>query len=112
MTCGTDQRTEVRFASFLSGGFITAPFAFCVITFEPIEVHTCSAPQNDWLNFCFEKDILQMAKIGYKWSKIVYLHLFIVISTPKSKKQNAPLCTGSLAPADFSCAIFIQTNFQ
>ena len=58
------QCTEVRFASFLSGGFITAPFAFCVITFEPIEVQIRSAPQNDRLNFRFEKNILQMAKIG------------------------------------------------
>ena len=26
---------------------VTAPFAFCVITFEPIEVQTRSAHQND-----------------------------------------------------------------
>ena len=25
-------------------------FAFCVITFEPIKIQTCSAPQNDRLN--------------------------------------------------------------
>ena len=25
-------------------------FAFCVITFEPIKIQTCSAPQNDSLN--------------------------------------------------------------
>ena len=31
--------------------------AFCVITFEPIEIQTCSAPQNDRLNFSFVKDI-------------------------------------------------------
>ena len=54
----------MRFASLLSGEFITAPFAFCVIAFKPIEVQTCLARQNDQLNFCFEKDILQMAKIG------------------------------------------------
>ena len=30
-------------------------FAFCALTFEPIEVQTCSAPQNDWLNFTFER---------------------------------------------------------
>ena len=30
---------------------------FCVITFEPIEFQTCSAPQNDCLNFSFVKDI-------------------------------------------------------
>ena len=47
---------------------VTAPFAFCVITFEPIEVQTCSAPQNDRLNLSFVKDIaenwLEMVK---KW---------------------------------------------
>ena len=32
-------------------------FAFCVITFEPIKIKTCSAPQNDRLNFSFVKDI-------------------------------------------------------
>ena len=28
----------------------------CVITFEPIEVQTCSAPQNDRLNHIFVND--------------------------------------------------------
>ena len=32
-------------------------FAFCVITFEPIEVQTHSAPQNGHLNLSFVKDI-------------------------------------------------------
>jgi hypothetical protein len=32
-------------------------FAFCVITSEPIEVQTRSAPQNDRLNISFVKDI-------------------------------------------------------
>ena len=32
---------------------LTASFAFCVITFESIEVQTCSAPQNDRLNLSF-----------------------------------------------------------
>ena len=31
-------------------------FAFCVISFEPIEIQTCSAPQNDCLNLSFVKD--------------------------------------------------------
>ena len=31
--------------------------AFCVITFGPIKVKTCSAPQNDHLNLSFVKDI-------------------------------------------------------
>ena len=41
---------------------VTAPFAFCVITFEPIEVQTFLAPQNDRLN-------LRWRKIVKKWSK-------------------------------------------
>ena len=32
-------------------------FAFCVIIHEPIKIQTCSAPQNDRLNFVFMKDI-------------------------------------------------------
>ena len=36
---------------------VTALFVFCVITFQPIEVQTCSAPQNDRLNLSFVKDI-------------------------------------------------------
>ena len=31
-------------------------FAFCVITFEPIKIQTCSASQNDRLNVSFVKD--------------------------------------------------------
>jgi hypothetical protein len=30
-------------------------FCICVITFEPIKFKTCSAPQNDSLNFSFVK---------------------------------------------------------
>ena len=41
--------------------FVTS-FAFCVITFEPIEVQTCSAPQNDRLNLVFVKDIKVVVK--------------------------------------------------
>ena len=37
-------------------------FAFCVITFEPIEVQTCSAPQNDRQNLVFVKDIKVVVK--------------------------------------------------
>ena len=29
---------------------------FCVITFEPIKIQTCSAPQNDHLNLSFVKN--------------------------------------------------------
>ena len=35
----------------------TERLAFCVITFEPIEIQTYSAPQNDRLNLNFVKDI-------------------------------------------------------
>ena len=37
-------------------------FVFCVITFEPIKIWTCSAPQNDSLNFSFVKDIKVVVK--------------------------------------------------
>ena len=33
------------------------PFVFFVITFDPIKILTCSAPQNDRLNLSFVKDI-------------------------------------------------------
>ena len=42
--------------------FVTS-FAFCVITFEPIEVQTCSAPQNDRLSLSFVKDICVDKKV-------------------------------------------------
>jgi hypothetical protein len=45
-------------------------FAFCVPTFEPIEVQTCSAPQNDCLNLNSVKDTYvdggTLAKTGRK----------------------------------------------
>ena len=45
-------------------------FVFCLITFEPIEVQTLSAPQNDRLNLLFMKDIYvgvhKMARNGLK----------------------------------------------
>ena len=46
-------------------------FAFYVITFEPIEVQTCSVPQNDRLNLSFVEDFhvhgwLKMARNGRK----------------------------------------------
>ena len=31
-------------------------FAFCVITFDPITIKTCLAPQNDRQNLSFVKD--------------------------------------------------------
>ena len=41
-------------------------FAFCVITFEPIEFQTHSAPQNDRLNLSFVKD-----KLAENWLEMV-----------------------------------------
>ena len=37
-------------------------FAFCVITFEPIKIQTCSASQNDYLNLSFVKVIHVVVK--------------------------------------------------
>ena len=47
-------KTEFSFCEFANSG--KKIFTFCAITFEPIEVQTCSAPQNDRLNLCFVKD--------------------------------------------------------
>ena len=46
---------------------VAAPFVFCVITFEPIEVQTRAARQNDRLNLSFVKDSCR--KNGQKLSK-------------------------------------------
>ena len=55
-------------------------FAFCVITFKPIKIQTCSAPQNDRLNLSFVKYIHVVGKtmarngqkiaigaVGWRW---------------------------------------------
>ena len=36
---------------------VATPFSFCDITFEPIEVQSHSAPQNDCFNLSFVKDV-------------------------------------------------------
>jgi hypothetical protein len=36
---------------------VITPFKFCVLTFEPIEIQTHSATQNDLLNLSILKDI-------------------------------------------------------
>ena len=41
--------------------------AFCVITFEQIEIQTHSAPQNDRLNLSFVKDDHVVSKKGQIW---------------------------------------------
>ena len=49
-----------------------ASFAFFVITFEPIMIQTCSAPQNDCLLFSFVKDIkVGVEKITRNCRKII-----------------------------------------
>jgi hypothetical protein len=57
-------------------------FAFCVITFEPIEIQTRSAPQNDRLNLSFVKDLHlvfeKMARNGRKTA--IYLSQILVNS--------------------------------
>ena len=59
------ERTKCFFASF----------AFSVITVEAIMIQTCSAPQNDCLNFSFVKDtfvdVQKLARNGQKTS--IYL---------------------------------------
>ena len=37
-------------------------FAFCDITFEPIKILSCSAPQKDRLNISFVKDENRIGK--------------------------------------------------
>ena len=57
-------------------------FAFCVITFEPIKIQTCLAPQNDSLNLSFVKNINvvgeTMARNGYLMA--IYESQILVIS--------------------------------
>ena len=57
-------------------------FAFCVISIDPIEVQTCSAPQNDRLNLSFVKNIYvvgkKMARNGRK--SAIYNSPFLCIS--------------------------------
>ena len=54
---------------------VTASFAFCVITFESIEIQTHSAPQNDSLNPSFVKDAYvnggKLARNGQKTAILV-----------------------------------------
>ena len=64
------------------GQLFVASFAFYVITFEPIEIQTCSAPQNDRLNFSFVKNKhtvgKKMARYGRKMA--IYQLLFLRVS--------------------------------
>ena len=51
---------------------VTCIFAFCDVTFEPIKIQTCSAPQNDCLNLSFVKVThvvgKKMARSVRKWA--------------------------------------------
>ena len=79
-----------------------ALLAFCVITFEPIMIQTCSAPQNDRLNFSFVKETKQLLKfcerylcrwqkIGQKWSKNGYLFcsIFFLLQQASTFRSGA-----------------------
>ena len=52
--------------------------AFCVITFGPIKVKTCSAPQNDRLNLSFVKYIHVDGEI---WLEMVVKQLLVSLLT-------------------------------
>ena len=49
-------------------------FAFCVITFQPIIIKTCKAPQNDHQNLSFVKD---KHTHGKKWPEKIVQRSFI-----------------------------------
>ena len=49
-------------------------WAFCVIAFEPIELQTCSVPQNDRLDLSFVKD---QHTAGKKWPDMVVKWPFV-----------------------------------
>ena len=56
------RKTETKPDTYSKDRMFVTSFAFCVITFEPIEVQTCSAPQNDRQNLGFVKDIKVVVK--------------------------------------------------
>ena len=51
------RKTETKPDIYSKDRIFVTSFAFCVITYEPIEVQTFSAPQNDRQNLGFVKDI-------------------------------------------------------
>ena len=51
------KKTETKPDIYSKDRIFVTSFAFCVITYEPIEVQTFSAPQNDRQNLVFVKDI-------------------------------------------------------
>ena len=71
-------------------------FAFCVITSEPIEVQTRSAPQNDRLNLSFVKDICvngrKLARNGRKMAirlgRLGQILLSVILSSHRLEEQK------------------------
>ena len=57
-----DWKLEANSDCFRKDHMFYASFAFCVITYEPIEVQTFSAPQNHRQNLGFVKDIKVVVK--------------------------------------------------
>ena len=55
-------RRESKTDSYSKDLLFLTCVAFCVITFEPIMIQTCSAPQNDRLIFSFVNDIEVVVK--------------------------------------------------
>ena len=51
------RKTETKPDTYNKDRIFVTSFAFCVITYEPIEVQTFSAPQNHRQNLGFVKDI-------------------------------------------------------
>ena len=60
-------------------------FTFWAIIFVPIKVWSCSAPQNDGLNFSFVKDICSCQK---KWPEVVEKWQFCIYFWSKSFIEN------------------------
>ena len=56
------RKTETKPDTYNKDRIFVTSFAFCVITYEPIEVQTFSAPQNDRQNLGFMKDIKVVVK--------------------------------------------------
>ena len=60
--CHREGRTEWKTDSYSKDRMFVTSFAFCVITFEPVKIQTCSSPQNDCLNLRSAKDIDTVGK--------------------------------------------------
>ena len=78
---------------------VTASFAFCVITFEPIKMWTCSAPQNDGLKLIFVKGkkvvVGKMARNGRKTE-------FIILLVIQARKKIFTFCDVTFEPIKIS----------